>query len=157
MRLLLTGGSGFFGRAFAPPDASTAWLLEGMRRRETVRLFTDEIRCPVWVHDLRAAVLELADGDARAVAGALNVGGPQPISRRDFGIRMLQGLGLTAGPNVIPARMEESGLVRARDVTLRSGRAGRLLKTRLRQLDEVVSLQPGAHQPTIGALATLQG
>jgi dTDP-4-dehydrorhamnose reductase len=138
---------------FDPPDAATGWLLDGMRRGETVRLFTDEIRCPVWVDDLCAAVLELA-AEAHEAAGAMNLAGPQPLNRWEFGMRLLKGLGLAAGPTVIRATVIESGLERARDVTVRSRRAGRLLKARLRSVDEAVSLRLQAPQPEIGALAT---
>ncbi len=46
-------------------------------------LFTDELRCPVDVGDLAAAVLELVDSD---VAGPLNVAGPDAVSRAELGL-----------------------------------------------------------------------
>jgi dTDP-4-dehydrorhamnose reductase len=125
---------------FQPLDAQTTWLVEGMRRGETVRLFTDEYRCPVWVHDLSAAILELAGPAAPQPAGPLNLGGPQPLNRWDFGMKMLAALGLAPGPNVVAATIAESGLNRARDLTMRGDRAAQLLRTRLRPVDEAASL-----------------
>jgi dTDP-4-dehydrorhamnose reductase len=45
-------------------------------------LFTDEIRTPVHVDDLAAALLEIAASDLR---GVLNVAGADPVSRYDLG------------------------------------------------------------------------
>lgn len=41
-------------------------------------LFTDDVRCPVHVHDLAAAVLEVAFSD---MAGILHLAGPDAVSR----------------------------------------------------------------------------
>jgi dTDP-4-dehydrorhamnose reductase len=46
-----------------------------------VTFHEDEIRCPVQVADLAAALLELAAGD---VAGPLHVAGPDAVSRAEF-------------------------------------------------------------------------
>ena len=43
--------------------------------------FTDELRSPIHVGDLAAALLELAAGDA---SGVLNVGGADGVSRYEF-------------------------------------------------------------------------
>ncbi|MEH1013407.1 sugar nucleotide-binding protein [Micromonospora sp. CPCC 206060] len=54
-------------------------------------LYTDEIRCPVGVDDLAAAVLELVAGD---YAGPLNAGGPDEVSRLDLGRLVARRYGL---------------------------------------------------------------
>ncbi|MFE7271895.1 SDR family oxidoreductase [Streptomyces sp. NPDC057623] len=46
-------------------------------------LFTDDIRCPVHVEDLAAALWELALSDA---AGVFHVAGPDALSRYDLGV-----------------------------------------------------------------------
>lgn len=125
-----------------PLDRQTRWLADGARSGQRVTLFTDEYRCPVHVHDLAAALLELAA--APEVAGPWNMGGAQPLNRWEFGQRLLAALGLPAGRNVVPGAIRDSGLLRARDLTMVSARAGRELKTRLRGVDEVLADQePG--------------
>ncbi len=43
-----------------PPDRTTAWVVDSLRRGEPVRLFTDELRCPIAAADLAAQLWELA-------------------------------------------------------------------------------------------------
>jgi dTDP-4-dehydrorhamnose reductase len=120
-----------------PLDRQTGWLVDGARRGARVTLFADEYRCPVHVLDLCAALLELA---ARPdVSGPMNLVGPQSLSRWDFGLKLLAALRLPRGPNVLPGAVKESGLVRARNLTLTAERAQRLLAARLRSVDEVLS------------------
>ena len=119
-----------------PLDHQTGWLVEGARRGTHVTLFTDEVRCPVHLDDLAAALLELSvRPDLR---GALNLAGPQALNRWEFGLRLLEALGVPRGPNVVPLTVAESGLVRARNLTLVSRRAAAALQTRLRGVDEVL-------------------
>jgi dTDP-4-dehydrorhamnose reductase len=119
-----------------PVDHQTGWLAQGARSGQTVTLFTDEFRCPVSVHDLTAALLELA---ARPdLSGVLNLGGPQRLNRWEFGARLLAALNIPLTPNVVRSTVTEAGLVRPRDCTMISARAARELKTRLRGVDEVL-------------------
>jgi dTDP-4-dehydrorhamnose reductase len=92
-------------------------------------LFTDEIRCPVAVRDLAAAVLELAGSD---YAGLINVAGPEALSRAGFGRLVAARYGLD--PDAVPvSTIARSGLgARPADVRLDSSRAAGLLRTRLR-------------------------
>ncbi len=126
--------------SLAPIDRQTGWLVDGVRRGERVTLFTDEYRCPVYVHDLCAALLELASRPD--LSGLMNLGGPQSLSRWDFGLRLLAALRLTPGPNVVRSTVKESGLLRARDLTMISARARQLLESRLRSVDEVLTTSP---------------
>jgi dTDP-4-dehydrorhamnose reductase len=120
-----------------PLDHQTNWLVEGLRRGERVTLFTDEYRCPVYVDDLCAALLELAN--LPQIAGPLNLGGAQSLSRWDFGQKLLVGLNVPPGPNLVPSRTRDSGLVRPRDLTLLSNRAAQCLQSKLRGVDEVLA------------------
>lgn len=126
--------------ALDPLDRQTGWLVEGVRRGAQVTLFTDEIRCPVYLPDLTKALLELAA--APQVSGPVNLGGRQPLSRWDFGQRLLSALRLPVGPNLRPGTVAESGLVRARNLTLACRRAEALLSTRLRGVDDVLASGP---------------
>jgi len=126
------------------------WIVEGVKSGQPVRLFTDELRCPIWVESLAAAVLELAGMD---YTGVLHVAGAQPLSRYEFGLRLLRFHGLDPGPpcseqsqraypeqsrRVIPALSRESGLHRPLDCTLDCSRARSLLRTPLPGVDEVL-------------------
>jgi dTDP-4-dehydrorhamnose reductase len=127
-----------------PLDRQTTWLVDGMRAGQRVTLFTDEVRCPVHLHDLAAALLELA---ARPeLSGPFNLGGAQALNRWDFGLMLLAALGLPRASGVLPGTAAEAGLERARDLTLTSARARQLLRTRLRGVDEIVA-QPRSRQP----------
>ncbi len=120
---------------FDPIDKQTGWLVDGAKRGETVRLFVDEFRCPIWVDTLATALLELAGSKHN---GLLNIGG-QRLNRWDYGMIMLACLGLTPGPNVIRSTIAESGLKRPADLTLDVSRAKRLLRTRLVTVEEAFS------------------
>ncbi|MEE8613374.1 MAG: sugar nucleotide-binding protein, partial [Nitrospirales bacterium] len=117
-----------------PPDHQTQWLLDGMEKGEPVRLFTDEIRCPVWVETLSLALLELVEID---YSGVLHIAGSQALNRWDFGLAILGMLQRTPTPTVRPSALAESGLTRPRNLTLDLGKAQILLKTPLLSVTEV--------------------
>src|SRR6266536_4806795 len=60
-----------------PPDHQTRWLLEKSRGLESVKLFTDEVRSPIWVTTLCRVLLELT---ATSHTGLLHVGSPVPVN-----------------------------------------------------------------------------
>jgi dTDP-4-dehydrorhamnose reductase len=93
--------------------------------REGTRFFVDEIRSPVHVGDLAAAILELLELD---VAGPLHVAGADDVSRYD--------LALLLGAD--PSRIERAHATpdRSPDVSLDSSRARALLSTQLRGVHE---------------------
>ncbi|MEO3780522.1 sugar nucleotide-binding protein [Micromonospora sp. B11E3] len=98
-------------------------------------LFTDEIRCPVDVTDLAAAVLELAATD---YAGPLNVAGPEAVSRAEMGLLVARRYGLDAA-GMKTTTSAAAGLVRPAEVRLDSSRAAALLRTRLRGIGELLA------------------
>jgi dTDP-4-dehydrorhamnose reductase len=119
-----------------PIDHQTRWLADAARNGQPVTLFTDEFRCPTYVHDVCAALLELA---ARPdLHGPINLVGPQRLSRWDFGMKLLAALHISLSASVTARTARESGLARPRDLTLTTARAQRELKTRLRSVDEVL-------------------
>jgi dTDP-4-dehydrorhamnose reductase len=97
--------------------------------REGTRFFVDEIRSPVAVGDLAAALLELAG--RRDVRGVLHLGGADDVSRYDFALL------LGADPSRVEATRTTAD--RAADVSLDSSRAEGLLQTRLRGVREVLA------------------
>jgi dTDP-4-dehydrorhamnose reductase len=140
-----------------PLDRQTTWLVDNMRRGERVTLFTDEVRCPVHRDDLSAALLELAERPE--LNGPFNMGGPQALNRWDFGLKLLRALGLPRESNVLPRALglpresnvlpgtvAESGLERARNLTVQCTRAAQMLNTPLRGVDESLARRR-SHQP----------
>ena len=129
-----------------PLDRQTGWLVDGLHSDTPLTLFTDEVRCPIYLPDLCAALLELA---ARPeISGPINLAGPQPLNRWDFGLRLLRALELVPGLNLRSGTIAASGLVRARNLQLECRRAEQLLAARLRGVDEVLD---GGRLPTLAA------
>jgi len=94
-----------------PPDGPQ----EALAQRDDVQFFTDEIRSPIPVRELAAALLELAELD---VTGVLHLAGAEALSRAELAGR------LRGGPvRSRPSPREE----RARNVALDSSRARALL------------------------------
>lgn len=119
------------------PDSKHARMaLEMITGKRAGVLFTDEIRCPIDVADLAAAVLELADSDH---VGLLNVAGPEAISRADYGRLLARRSGLDPA-DVPTGALAEAGLgPRAAEVRLDISKAQSLLKTELRPVSETLS------------------
>ena len=93
---------------YGPPDGPQ----EALARRDDVRFHTDEIRTPIRVRDLAAALLRLTNE-----SGILHVAGPEALSRRDFAARLRGGH--------VKGRPTPPG--RARNVALDSSKALALL------------------------------
>lgn len=87
--------------------------------------YTDEIRCPIHVGDLAAALLELVALD---LTGPLHVAGADPVSRAEFAE-------LIARARVDTAQAPAG---RPLDCTLDSSRAHAFLRTRLRGVRSVL-------------------
>jgi dTDP-4-dehydrorhamnose reductase len=118
---------------FKPLDPRTRAVLRG----EMPRLFTDEMRCPIWVFDLAQALVELAEMEYR---GILHVAGAQALSRYEFGVKIMRAL--DGDPTqLIPLSSAESGLIRPRDCTLDISRAQKILHTKLSSVDEVLAMK----------------
>ena len=91
-------------------------------------LFTDDIRCPIHVTDLAAALLELA---ASPYAGMHHLAGADAISRYELGVLVARRDGLDESR--LPAALRAgSGLPGALAVRLDSTRTASRLTTRLR-------------------------
>lgn len=92
---------------------------EALAARDDVVFHTDEIRTPIHVSDLAAALLELAALDT---AGLLHIAGPDAVSRLE--LAELLGARDPKGAPTPPGR--------ARNVALDSSRAAALLATKIR-------------------------
>lgn len=112
-----------------PPDHQTRWLLDAVASGAPATLFTDEIRCPIWVESLADALLELATLD---LAGVLNVAGDPPMDRWALGQAMLGRLGVALPPHVVPGLRPAGSERGPADLRLDLRRARALLATPLR-------------------------
>ncbi|MFI5795015.1 SDR family oxidoreductase [Streptomyces sp. NPDC051677] len=91
-------------------------------------LFTDDVRCPVHVEDLAAALWEIALSDA---AGMFHLAGPDALSRHDLGVLIARRDGLDA--RRLPAgRRADTSLPGPLDVRLDCCATQQRLRTRLR-------------------------
>lgn len=99
---------------------------EELARDEAATFFTTEIRCPIQVSDLAAALLELVASDVR---GLLHVAGADGVSRAEFAA-LVRGGPVRAGP---------APPTRPLDCRLDCSRAQALLRTRLRGVRDVLS------------------
>lgn len=119
---------------FDPIDRQTRFALEVATGQRDDRLFSDEYRCPIFVDDLAAALLELVASD---YAGVLNVAGAEALSRYELGTLMARACGVS--PDGISAGLSaESPVRRPRNCVLDISRAQGLLRTRLRGVREVL-------------------
>lgn len=132
--------------SLAPPDPRTAQVISDLEAGRRVTFFTDERRCPAEVFDLAAALLELARkltaaGGAPKRAGLppiLHLAGPEPLTRWDFGVSLLEALGIPS-TGVRPGTIRESGLTRPCDLTMVARHTPRELTRFLRPLATVLA------------------
>lgn len=103
------------------------------------RLFSDELRCPVHVEDLAAALLELASG---AYRGILHVAGSDAVSRLELGRLIASRDGLD-GSVLRGNSRAELGVPGPIEVRLDSSRAGEVLATTLRGAREFLRPSTG--------------
>ncbi|MEU6371116.1 sugar nucleotide-binding protein [Streptomyces sp. NPDC046931] len=107
-------------------------------------LFTDDIRCPVHIEDLAAALLELASCDA---SGIHHLAGPDALSRHELGILIARRDGLDASR--LPTGLRaHSTLPGALDVRLDSQTTQRKLNTTLRGARQFC-IAPVTAQPVV--------
>jgi dTDP-4-dehydrorhamnose reductase len=115
----------------AEPSRHEQAAFDAAAGRAAMRFFTDELRSPVQVGDLAAALLELTGSDA---AGVLHVAGAEGVSRHEFARLVAGGAeGLEGG------LAAEHPTPRPLDCRLDSSRARELLSTRLRGATEVLA------------------
>jgi dTDP-4-dehydrorhamnose reductase len=117
------------GRRLSPQERLAIDAADGVRE---VTFFTDEVRCPIAVADLAAAVLELATSDR---TGPLHVAGADALTRHEFA-RLLAA---RHGRHSAALRGGPGGPGRPKHVVLDCSRARALLRVRLRGAREVLA------------------
>ncbi|MBW2662503.1 MAG: NAD(P)-dependent oxidoreductase [Deltaproteobacteria bacterium] len=122
---------------FEPMDPRTAVLKRGLETGNfSYPYFSDEIRCPVFVDDLCDALAEIGEGGMESEQ-IIHVAGPVALNRFDFAVLLACYFGYDKS-KVPGGLLSESRLVRPRDLSLDTGLARRILKTRLRRLEMVI-------------------
>jgi dTDP-4-dehydrorhamnose reductase len=102
--------------------------------RADLDFFSDEMRCPVAVGDLAAALLELAPSE---VSGPLHLAGAEVVSRYAFAQLIAAAHGQS--PDRLRAGLSAASDVRRpRNCALDSSKARAMLRTRLRGVSEVL-------------------
>jgi dTDP-4-dehydrorhamnose reductase len=127
---LLVRSSLFYGGE--RPSSHEQLAIEAADGGREMTFFTDEVRCPIAVPDLAAAILELASLD---VTGPLHVAGADALTRLEFARLVAAHHGrdpeaLRGGPG---------GPERPKHIALDSTRARALLRVRLRGAREVLA------------------
>jgi dTDP-4-dehydrorhamnose reductase len=107
------------------PSTHEAAAIEAADGARQMTFFTDEVRCPIAVGDLAAAILELAIAD---VAGPLHVAGVDALTRLEFA-RLVAA---RHGRDPEALRGGPGGPDRPKHIVLDSSRAQAMLRVRLR-------------------------
>jgi dTDP-4-dehydrorhamnose reductase len=118
------------------------WMVDKITRGEKCRLYSDEMRSPIWSRNLADVLLELLNS---IFAGVLNVAGPQPMSRYALGAGLLRVLGYDPATHAEAATQAGSG--RQPNLTLDVSKAQLLLKTPLLTFEEALLQWRGASTP----------
>lgn len=113
---------------------SAQWMIDTASRGEPIELWADEMRNPIWVESLAAAIVELAGLD---YTGPLHIAGSEPISRYKFGLALLRFHGVaTDGVSAIASPPDAN---RPLNCTLDTSLAQRLLTTPLPGVSAVLA------------------
>jgi dTDP-4-dehydrorhamnose reductase len=111
----------------ARPYKHVQMVLDLVTGKRTGALFTDEIRCPILVENLAAALLELLE---HPYSGVLNIAGADALSRYELGVLIARRWGYDSA-RLRATTTTDSGMRRPTDVRLDIHRAQTLLNTPL--------------------------
>lgn len=120
---------------FAPMDRHTRFILDVADGVQQAALFRDELRCPVFVGDLAAALLELIP---LAWSGIINLAGGAVLSRYEFGRLLAAHYGRNPD-NITGGLTTDYPVRRPRNCALDLTLAHSLLQTPLRGVPAVLA------------------
>jgi dTDP-4-dehydrorhamnose reductase len=118
---------------FTPANRQVGWIADKLAAGETVTLFTDELRHPIWANNLAEALIEIA---TRRTLGILHIAGPEALSRYEYGLRLLHAAGIDPRDGIVSGLAEEIAPTRIRDLRLCLDRADQVLTTPLLTIEE---------------------
>jgi len=152
-----------FGPSPSGTRSASDQILSAVMRGESSRLFVDEYRTPVFVHDAANVMCEcverMMNGDdaMRAIPGRiLHLGGPERLSRHAFGLRVAEAYRVDASLCVAVCQSDVTVAARRpSDVSLDSSLAQRVLRMRLR--DPASALAMMAREPSVRPGAAIDG
>jgi dTDP-4-dehydrorhamnose reductase len=127
----------------AEPGRQERAVLASARGQSDVAFFTDEVRSPVLVQDLAAALVELAGRDE---SGLLHLGGPETVSRYELACLIARAHGLPS-ERIRAAQLAGSGVSRPANCALDSSRAYALLRTPIRGVSELTRVAGDQPRP----------
>jgi len=111
----------FFGWGSPIRSSFSDWVLEGLRRRRELTMFTDSHFTPILANDLVALVLALLDAGAE---GVYHVGGRDRVSKYEFALQLAEAFDC-APDSIRPVEMKAKPLraPRPQDLSLASDKA----------------------------------
>ncbi|MBN1427836.1 MAG: SDR family oxidoreductase [Anaerolineae bacterium] len=120
-----------------PSNNQVKWLQGLIEKGQSIPLFVDEIRQPIWAWNLAAVLIELGNSP---VTGVMNVAGPQSLSRWQYGCALLSAMGHQPELLAQPVYAAQIAPQRPRDCTLSLSKARSTLKTHLLDLNTALAL-----------------
>ncbi|OQY43830.1 MAG: hypothetical protein B6242_13980 [Anaerolineaceae bacterium 4572_78] len=124
---------------FHEMDRSTIGFVERLKSGEKLILFNDVIRQPVWIDTLSTALLKLAV-DKTDFCGIINVAGQQPLTREEFGRRMLTWWKIGYHEKISSGKVEDVGYTGPKDVRLIIRKGEKLLNMTFYGVDDVIKI-----------------
>jgi dTDP-4-dehydrorhamnose reductase len=103
-------GSLFYGLAGASGRTFLSDLLDRLSKGEKMRLFTDQVRNPIWLEDLARAMSTAVE---RGLSGIYHVAGDEAVSRFEFGRAVCEAFGFCQGL-LVPIKMADFDYVARR-------------------------------------------
>lgn len=120
-----------------PSNHQVQKIRQRIDNHQTIPLFVDEFRQPIWAWNLAEILLELG---AASTTGILNVAGPQSISRWEFGCALLHALGHNPDMVAQPVAASLVAPERPRDCTLNLSKARSVLHTPLLDIQQALDM-----------------
>jgi dTDP-4-dehydrorhamnose reductase len=120
-------------------DRGTAGFAKRLEQGESLLLFSDVIRQPVWVETLSQALLKLVELD---FAGFVNVAGRQALTREEFGRKLLAYWGIDRLDLVTSGRAADMADTIPLDLRLTIAKGQTLLQMTFPGVDEVLANHP---------------
>lgn len=109
-----------YGFPVARRPGTFAGQVAALRSGESLRLFTDEYRTPLWLADAAVALIALARSQE---TGVIHVAGPERLSRFEMGERFAECLGIGEPRIVAASRLDiDSAEPRPEDLSLDGSR-----------------------------------
>jgi len=142
----------FYGWSLHNKSSLAEWVVNGLRERKTLNMFTDVFFSPIFVSNLVEVLIEMYH---RNLSGIFHVAGSERCSKYVFGQEIAKSFGLNS-EYVKPSSVAEAGLKarRPKDVSLNINKVSNAIHTKLLGVKEGItwfknlenSFQGGYHE-----------